>query len=102
MHFDPIFASGPYLTGEAVFILFLVVLLGPALGVAHLVISIRGFAKRRTIRGILCLMAGGLFVIPVWIFSRTDGDTAFAALAVGSLLCGAGWLFVFLKKRFVK
>lgn len=102
MHFYPILASGPYLTGEVVAILFLVVILGPVLGVAHLVFSIIGFTKRRIVRGALCLIASGLFVIPLWVLGQKDGYTAVAALAVVSLLCGTGWMVGFLKKRFAK
>lgn len=102
MHFDPIYASGPFLTGEVVVILFLVLILGPVLGLAHLVFSIRSFAKRRIVPGVLCLMASGLFVIPVWIFGRTDGYTGVTALAIVSLVCGVGWLIGFSAKPFVK
>ncbi len=102
MHFDPIFASGPFLTGEVAVILFLVLILGPILGLAHLVFSIRSFTKRRIVLGVLCLMTSGLFVIPIWVFGRTDGYTGVTALAVVSLVCGAGWLASFLTKRFVK
>ena len=102
MHFEPMIASGPFLTSEVVVILFLVVILGPALGVAHLVFSIRGFAKRHQSQGVLCLMGGGLFVIPLWVFGRKDGYTAVGALALVCLVCGTGWLIGFLKKRVVK
>ena len=102
MHFDPILASGPYLTGEVVAILFLVAILGPALGVAHLVFSIIGFTKRRIVRGVLCLIASSLFVIPLWVLGRKDGYTAVAALAVVALICGAGWIAAVLKRPFVK
>jgi len=69
------------------------------LGLAHLVYSIISFVRRRVVVGVLSLVGGSLFVIPIYVFLQKDGYTAVAALAVVTVICGAGWLIGMFMKR---